>query len=79
MRGIVTSSPGTDYIAKYTLGGWDGEYPPFTSFAAEHKLTGYLKDRISQGHVEDTDGGEFGGPLSGGSSERRFGDSQPVG
>ena len=44
-------------------GGWDREDPPFTSFAAEHKLTGYLKDRISQGHIEDTDGGEFGGPL----------------
>ena len=44
-------------------GGWDGEDPPFTSFAAEHKLTGYLKDRISKGQVEDTDGGEFGGPL----------------
>lgn len=44
-------------------GGWDGEDPPFASFAAEHKLIGYVKDRVSQGYVEDTDGGEFGGPL----------------
>ena len=42
---------------------WDREDPPFASFAAEHKLYGYIEDCYLKDSVEDTDGGEFGGPL----------------
>ena len=43
--------------------GWDGHSPPFFSFAAEHSLYGYVKDRLERSEIESIDEGEFGGPV----------------
>ena len=50
------------YCQEYA-GRWDGQDPPISSSAAEHKLIGYLKNRVFQGDVEDADGGESGPDL----------------
>ena len=43
--------------------GWDRTFPPFSSFAAEHGLFGYVEDFIKRYPISSTDEGEFGGPL----------------
>lgn len=46
--------------------GWDGLSPSFLSFAAEHNLFGYVKDRLEKSAIESfesTDESEFGGPV----------------
>lgn len=43
--------------------GWDGLSLQFLSFAAEHNLYGYVKDRLERSEVESIDESEFGGPV----------------